>query len=96
MATMYNGGPVGLDTMAAVTGEDSTTIEDIYEPYLMQIGFLIKTPRGRILTQQGFAHLGLEYPENGALLVNNKQVTLQDVVNWEKEDDREEGVADEE
>ena len=96
MATMYNGGPVGLDTMAAVTGEDSTTIEDIYEPYLMQIGFLIKTPRGRILTQQGFAHLGLEYPENCALLVNNKQVTLQDVVNWEKEDDREEGVADEE
>lgn len=96
MATMYNGGPVGLDTMAAVTGEDSTTIEDIYEPYLMQIGFLIKTPRGRILTQQGFAHLGLEYPESGALLVNNKQVTLQDVVNWEKEDDREEGVADEE
>jgi Holliday junction DNA helicase RuvB len=93
---MYNGGPVGLDTMAAVTGEDSTTIEDIYEPYLMQIGFLIKTPRGRILTQQGFAHLGLEYPESGALLVNNKQVTLQDVVNWEKEDDREEGVADEE
>ena len=96
MATMYNGGPVGLDTMAAVTGEDSTTIEDIYEPYLMQIGFLIKTPRGRILTQQGFAHLGLEYPENGALLVNNKQVTLQDVVNWENADDREEGVADEE
>ena len=96
MATMYNGGPVGLDTMAAVTGEDSTTIEDIYEPYLMQIGFLIKTPRGRILTQQGFAHLGLEYPESGALLVNNKQVTLQDVVNWENADDREEGVADEE
>ncbi len=96
MATMYNGGPVGLDTMAAVTGEDSTTIEDIYEPYLMQIGFLIKTPRGRILTQQGFAHLGLEYPKNGALQVNNRQVTLQDVVNWENSEDREEGLADEE
>ena len=92
MATMYNGGPVGLDTMAAVTGEDSTTIEDIYEPYLMQLGFLIKTPRGRVLTQQGFAHLGLEYPKNGVMQANGKQVSLQDLMNWEsteemKEDD---------
>ncbi|NLC40318.1 MAG: hypothetical protein GX763_05310, partial [Clostridiaceae bacterium] len=91
MATMYNGGPVGLDTMAAVTGEDPTTIEDIYEPYLMQLGFLIKTPRGRVLTQQGFAHLELEYPKNGVMQANGKQVSLQDLMNWESSDDRKEG-----
>ena len=97
MATMYNGGPVGLDTMAAVTGEDPTTIEDIYEPYLMQLGFLIKTPRGRVLTQQGFAHLELEYPKNGVMQANGKQVSLQDLMNWEssademKEDDAVDG-----
>lgn len=97
MATMYNGGPVGLDTMAAVTGEDSTTIEDIYEPYLMQLGFLIKTPRGRVLTQQGFAHLGLDYPKNGVMQTNGKQVTLQDVMNWDcTETLPEDEVADDE
>lgn len=49
MIRHYNGGPVGLDTLAAVIGEESVTIEDVYEPYLMQIGFLTRTPRGRVV-----------------------------------------------
>lgn len=55
---MYNGGPVGLDTLAAVVGEDSVTLEDVYEPYLMQIGFLKRTPRGRVATKLAYDHLG--------------------------------------
>lgn len=54
----FNGGPVGLNTIAAATGEDMATIEDIYEPYLMQIGFLDRSPRGRIVTGMGYRHLG--------------------------------------
>lgn len=56
----YGGGPVGLDTIAASIGEESTTIEDVYEPYLMQIGFLQRTPRGRMVTARAYQHLGLE------------------------------------
>lgn len=56
---MFGGGPVGLDTLAAATGEESNTIEDVYEPYLMQLGFLMRTPRGRIATQAAFAHMGI-------------------------------------
>ncbi|WP_048600670.1 Holliday junction branch migration DNA helicase RuvB [Rubeoparvulum massiliense] len=56
----YGGGPVGLDTIAASIGEESTTIEDVYEPYLMQIGFLQRTPRGRMVTANAYQHLGLE------------------------------------
>ena len=62
MITNYNGGPVGLDTIAAAIGEDPSTIEDVYEPYLMQIGYLSRTPRGRTVTPAGYRHLGLEYP----------------------------------
>lgn len=62
MAEMFCGGPVGLDTLASCTGEDPVTIEDVYEPYLMQIGFLAKTPRGRVLTQLAWQHLGLDCP----------------------------------
>jgi len=58
----YNGGPVGLDTIAAAIGEESVTIEDVYEPYLMQIGFLTRTPRGRCVTNLAYAHLGLTPP----------------------------------
>ena len=61
---MFNGGPVGLDTLAACTGEDPVTIEDVYEPFLMQIGFLAKTPRGRVLTKLGWQHLGLLCPDD--------------------------------
>ena len=56
----YGGGPVGLDTLAAAVGEEAITIEDVYEPYLMQIGFLSRTPRGRCATPAAYAHLGLE------------------------------------
>ncbi len=62
MVEMFGGGPVGLDTLAATTGEDPVTIEDVYEPFLMQIGFLAKTPRGRVLTRLGWEHLGLPCP----------------------------------
>ena len=61
--TSYAGGPVGLDTLAAAVGEESVTIEDVYEPYLMQIGFLSRTSRGRCVTPKAYEHLGL--PVNG-------------------------------
>ncbi len=56
----YNGGPVGLETLAAAVGEESVTLEDVYEPYLMQIGYLARTPRGRCATPQAYAHLGIK------------------------------------
>ncbi len=61
MAENFGGGPVGLDTIAASTGQESITIEDVYEPYLLQIGFLNRTPRGRILTKKAYEHYGLEF-----------------------------------
>lgn len=57
----YKGGPVGLDTLAATINEDAVTLEDVYEPYLLQKGFLIRTPRGRCVTHKAYEHLGLEY-----------------------------------
>ena len=62
MIKFYNGGPVGLETIAAAIGEEAVTIEDVYEPYLMQIGFLSRTPRGRMVTPAGYAHLGMPMP----------------------------------
>ena len=62
MMEKFGGGPVGLDTLAASTGEDATTIEDIYEPYLLQLGFLMRTPRGRVCTQAAYDHMGLKMP----------------------------------
>lgn len=59
MIQNYNGGPVGLETIAAAVGEEAVTIEDVYEPYLMQIGFLARTPRGRVVTNIAYEHLGL-------------------------------------
>ncbi|PWV91979.1 Holliday junction DNA helicase subunit RuvB [Paenibacillus cellulosilyticus] len=58
----FRGGPVGLDTIAATIGEESQTIEDVYEPYLMQVGLLQRTPRGRIATPQAYRHLGIPVP----------------------------------
>jgi Holliday junction DNA helicase RuvB len=55
----FSGGPVGLNTVAAVVGEEPDTIEDIYEPYLIQIGFLDRTPRGRVATERAYRHFGL-------------------------------------
>lgn len=60
MIEKFDGGPVGLDTLAAAIGEDSGTIEDVYEPYLIQNGFLNRTPRGRVVTEYAYHHLGLE------------------------------------
>lgn len=61
----FDGGPVGIDTLAATTGEENTTIEDVYEPFLMQIGFIHRTPRGRVVTNKGRMHLGYEAVTTG-------------------------------
>jgi holliday junction DNA helicase RuvB len=63
MIERHNGGPVGLETLAASTGEDAQTIEEVYEPYLMQIGYLSRTPRGRIATAAAWKHLGYQPPD---------------------------------
>lgn len=62
MMDHFNGGPVGVDTIASSTGEDRTTVEDVYEPYLMQIGFLARTSRGRIVTPRAYEHFGRKFP----------------------------------
>ena len=64
MIEKFGGGPVGLDTLAAAIGEDSGTIEDVYEPYLIKKGLINRTPRGRVVTQTAYGHLGLEMPDN--------------------------------
>jgi Holliday junction DNA helicase RuvB len=70
MINYFDGGPVGLETLAAATGEEANTIEDVYEPYLMQIGFINRTPRGRIVTNKAREHLGFE------LITESEQLTL--------------------
>jgi Holliday junction DNA helicase RuvB len=62
----FGGGPVGLSTLAIAVGEDPETVEDAYEPFLLQEGFLQRTPRGRIGTERAYGHLGLSRPERGA------------------------------
>ena len=62
----YGGGPVGLETLAATIGEEAVTLEDVYEPYLLQIGFLTRTPRGRCVTQLAYEHLHLPSPAQPA------------------------------
>ena len=63
----YNGGPVGLGTIAAATNEEIATIEEIYEPFLLQQGFLMRTPRGRVATKSAYEHLGFKPPEETKL-----------------------------
>lgn len=63
MIRSFNGGPVGLDTLAAMIGEEAITIEDVYEPYLMQLGFINRTQRGRVVTPAAYKHLGFDYPQ---------------------------------
>ena len=63
----YGGGPVGLETLAATINEEAVTLEDVYEPYLMQIGFLTRTPRGRCVTHKAYQHLGLSVPGGGEM-----------------------------
>ncbi len=67
MIKKFGGGPVGLDTLAATTGEDATTIEDVYEPFLLQLGFIMRTPRGRIATPSAYEHMHLKPPAPSAL-----------------------------
>lgn len=64
IAKKFKGGPAGIQAIAAVTGEETETIEDVYEPYLIQLGFLVRTPRGRVVTPDGFLHVGLPVPED--------------------------------
>jgi len=68
IAVKFKGGPVGLNTLAASTGEEMDTIENMYEPYLMQLGFLDRSPRGRIITHLGYEHLGMKMPGVDKLL----------------------------
>jgi Holliday junction DNA helicase RuvB len=65
IADKFGGGPVGLSTLAVTLGEESDTIEDVYEPYLLQLGFLQRTPRGRVITELGRAHISAERPADG-------------------------------
>ena len=68
IAVKFAGGPVGLSTLAAAVDEEGDTIEDVYEPYLLQQGLIKRTPRGRVITERGFEHLGLPVPERAASL----------------------------
>ena len=62
MIEKFKGGPVGLDTLSASIGEDSGTVEEVYEPYLLKNGLIVRTPRGRMVTELTYHHLGLEIP----------------------------------
>ncbi|HEX5261853.1 MAG TPA: Holliday junction branch migration DNA helicase RuvB [Gaiellales bacterium] len=68
IAQVFSGGPVGLSTLAVAIGEDADTLEDVYEPYLIQRGLIKRTPRGRVVTQTGYTHLGMAVPEGAAQL----------------------------
>ena len=68
----YDGGPVGIDTLAATIGEEAVTIEDVYEPYLIQIGFLNRTQRGRCVTRLAYEHLGI--PFSGGLFTGVEEM----------------------
>lgn len=73
MIVKFQGRPVGLDTIAAATGEDATTIEDVYEPYLLQLGFIARTPRGRIVMPAGYEHMGFRCPDH----LSTEQIRLE-------------------
>ncbi|MDR2267041.1 MAG: Holliday junction branch migration DNA helicase RuvB [Christensenellaceae bacterium] len=68
----FDGGPVGLDTLAAASGEENNTIEDVYEPYLLQLGFITRTPRGRICLRRAYEHLGLKYTPSAESMLNSE------------------------
>ena len=76
MIKKFRGGPVGLETIAASISETRETIEDIYEPYLLQLGFIMRTPRGRVVTEAGYNHLGITYP--GTKTVQQKLFDFED------------------
>ena len=72
----YRGGPVGLETLAATIGEESVTLEDVYEPYLMQLGFLTRTPRGRCVTERAYQHLHRPVPGGASAESPMEQLSL--------------------
>ena len=74
----FGGGPVGLDTLAASIGEDSNTIEDVYEPYLLQLGFLNRTPRGRMATVKAYEHFGVKYEREETNLAQQSVFDIED------------------
>ncbi|AFA48085.1 Holliday junction branch migration DNA helicase RuvB [Acetobacterium woodii] len=78
IAEKFDGGPVGIDTLAAAIGEEKNTIEEVYEPYLIQLGFLSKTPRGRMITGRGYKHLGLETLMNNVLDLQQLKINFYD------------------
>jgi len=80
----FDGGPVGIQTIAAATSEEADTIETVYEPYLIQLGFLQRTPRGRIATRRAYEHLGISYP---AERIAARQMTLEQLVDCHEERD---------
>lgn len=84
----YNGGPVGLDTLAATVGEEAITIEDVYEPYLIQLGFISRTPRGRCATLRAYEHLGLQPPVLNAQSIL-EQMKIDDEISTETESNNE-------
>ncbi len=67
IANSFGGGPVGVETLAATIGEEAASIEDVYEPYLMQLGFINRTPRGRCLTKAAYDYLGIPVKEDGQI-----------------------------
>jgi Holliday junction DNA helicase RuvB len=73
----FSGGPVGLETLSAVIGEEKETIEDVYEPYLMQMGFIQRTPRGRVATQNAYRHLNAPYPEEIQMSLLKEQAEIE-------------------
>ena len=75
----FNGGPVGLETLSATIGEESVTIEDVYEPYLMQLGFINRTPRGRCATVAAYKHMGIAYPGQGN--ISEDQLKIDNIEN---------------
>ena len=72
MAQKFGGGPCGLETLAITVNEDANTIEEVYEPYLLQLGFIARTPRGRVLLKKGYEHLGLTYTGNDKVILGEK------------------------
>lgn len=74
IAVKFHGGPVGIDTIAASLGEERVTIEDVYEPYLLQLGLLLRTPKGRIISDEAYAHIGMKAPKSNTM--NEEQLSF--------------------
>jgi Holliday junction DNA helicase RuvB len=72
----FEGGPVGLETIAAATSEESDAVMDVYEPYLLQLGFLARTSRGRVATRRAYEHMGIQYPAARMALLEAEQAKL--------------------